>query len=193
MRIVFAALFLLAIFVGRKDELTGILDFVCDWMGYLLIILGTGLRMWSTLYIGRRKSQEIVADGPYSICRNPLYVGSMLVTSGACFCFENLLVALFALLVVLPIHVWVTIAEEKHLHEIFGEKYEEYCRTTPRFWPKLRLYRNPEEITISTRVIRRAAIDAFGFLMIPAFAEMIEFLQFSVPGFPVIFRLPSVF
>jgi protein-S-isoprenylcysteine O-methyltransferase Ste14 len=40
---------------------------------------GATLRLWSTLYIGGRKRVVLVSDGPYSLCRNPLYVGTFLI------------------------------------------------------------------------------------------------------------------
>jgi protein-S-isoprenylcysteine O-methyltransferase Ste14 len=40
--------------------------------GIFLIAAGILGRMWSVLYIGSRKSRELIALGPYSVTRNPL-------------------------------------------------------------------------------------------------------------------------
>src|ERR1041384_2965565 len=51
--------------------------------GVMLIMIGIGGRLWSTLYIGGRKSAELVRTGPYSITRNPLYLFSSIAAAGA--------------------------------------------------------------------------------------------------------------
>ncbi|TGS89835.1 isoprenylcysteine carboxylmethyltransferase family protein, partial [bacterium M00.F.Ca.ET.177.01.1.1] len=53
-----------------------------EMFGVLLIFLGIVGRLWSTLYIGGRKSSEVVTGGPYSITRNPLYVFSTVAAAG---------------------------------------------------------------------------------------------------------------
>lgn len=51
-----------------------------EWVFELLEVLGISLvifavlgRFWSILYIGGRKNKEVMQDGPYSMCRHPLY------------------------------------------------------------------------------------------------------------------------
>src|SRR5713226_3679090 len=53
-----------------------------EMVGVLLIFLGIVGRLWATLYIGGRKSAEVVTGGPYSITRNPLYVFSTVAAAG---------------------------------------------------------------------------------------------------------------
>ena len=40
--------------------------------GILLILTAIVGRAWCSLYIGGRKKSELVQEGPYSLCRNPL-------------------------------------------------------------------------------------------------------------------------
>jgi hypothetical protein len=54
-------------------------DEVLDILAWVVFLAGAGLRFWATLYIGGRKEWTLVNDGPYSLCRNPLYVGSLLM------------------------------------------------------------------------------------------------------------------
>ena len=53
-----------------------------EMIGIVLIVIGIAGRLWSTLYIGGRKSASVVSDGPYSITRNPLYVFSAVAAVG---------------------------------------------------------------------------------------------------------------
>ncbi len=46
-------------------------------------MLGIGGRLWSILYVGGKKSAELVRTGPYSITRNPLYLFSCVAAAGA--------------------------------------------------------------------------------------------------------------
>ena len=39
-------------------------------------------------------------------------------------------------------------AEERRLRETFGDQYDQYCRTVPRLWPRLRLFQTPENIVL---------------------------------------------
>jgi protein-S-isoprenylcysteine O-methyltransferase Ste14 len=49
---------------------------------------------------------------------------------------SNLLVILFAALVVIPFP-WIARAEEEMLLETFGDDYREYMRRTGRFFPRM--------------------------------------------------------
>ena len=66
-------------------------DLLFTSLAWMLFIAGAALRFWSTLYIGGRKlggrkQNGVVTEGPYSLCRNPLYLGTFLLgLSAACF------------------------------------------------------------------------------------------------------------
>src|SRR5882757_8547660 len=48
-----------------------------EWVGVVLIVLCVMGRTWASLYIAGRKGEKLVSDGPYSVCRNPLYLFSI--------------------------------------------------------------------------------------------------------------------
>jgi protein-S-isoprenylcysteine O-methyltransferase Ste14 len=151
--------------------------FFIEWMGYLFLLAGLGVRVWSTFYIGGRKSHELVTDGPYSICRNPLYWGSLLVAVGVGLCFENALMLIALIAIGVPVHVLITHLEEKHLAERFPVEFAEYRRKVPRFWPRLGAYRSSETVVVSVRSIRRALFDTVAVLMIPEIEDLLEILH----------------
>ncbi len=167
----------IGVFFYRPWEDESILDFVVEWLGYLFIIAGTGLRMWSTLYIGTHKSLRLITDGPYSICRNPLYLGTFSVMIGMSLCFENLVLLAAILLIVFPIHFFVISAEEKHLAEIFGTAYEEYKKKVPRFGFAFSNFNSPDRIEVSTHAIYRTTRDAVIVLLIPVLGDLVEILH----------------
>jgi len=177
MRCLLTACGVMAFFVAPAHPLGPWASFAFLWGGYLLVMVGLGIRLWASLCIAARKSKAVVDEGPYSLCRHPLYVGTTLIALGAGLCFENLVVFLMVLLIVLPVHLAVAIQEEKHLRELFGEAYDEYCRTTPRFWPSFRSYREQTELNLPQRSIRRALIDATAVLAIAPGGQLVAILH----------------
>ena len=135
------------------------------------------VRMWSILYVGGRKSDELVTQGPYSLCRNPLYIGTFLLAIGAGLCFENLLMLVATLGVILPAHVIATRLEERHLGEKFPRENTQYKAGVPRFWPRLRGYRSGPTVTVSVRAIRRVTVDTLAVLLIPEMEDLLEVLH----------------
>ncbi len=65
-----------------RSQSTGSLHEYIEAFGISLIVAAIIGRMWCTLYIGGRKSAEIVQSGPYSVTRNPLYVFSSIGAVG---------------------------------------------------------------------------------------------------------------
>lgn len=177
LRIAFAPAVLIMLFVWRSWDDSSIRDFVIEWFGYLLLLAGIGLRMWSTLYIGQRKSKLLITDGPFSTCRNPLYLGSLLVAVGASLCFENFVLLAFVLIILVPIHLLVIFVEEKQLASDFGAPYEQYKKEVPRLWPAFSRFKNPSIIEVSTRAVTRAAMEMILLLLIPPLGDLIELLH----------------
>ena len=67
---VILGLTLLVLLVVRSSAEGDFHEYV-EAVGLCLIAMGVIGRMWCTLYIGGRKSSEIIAQGPYSVSRNP--------------------------------------------------------------------------------------------------------------------------
>ena len=168
-----------AVFVRPSWGLESTTAFLLEFAGYLVLLAGLAIRIWCIFYIGGRKSQQIVTQGPYSICRNPLYVGTFLLAIGAGLCFENLIMLALCAPIVLITHFLVVRMEEAHLEASFGEEYRRYKRRVPRYWPRLRNYESPETVPVSVRAIRRIAMDTAGVLLLPEIEDMLEILHHS--------------
>lgn len=157
-------------------------------LGYLLLVAGVGLRLWSTLYIGSRKSRELIQQGPYSMCRNPLYLGTFAIIMGVALLFDNLVMLAAIVLLFVPIMLLVIRLEERHLEEIFGQEYCNYRLRVPALWPSLRNYSNPERLEVATRAVTRASIESAAILLVPPLAEITKFL-YSNHWLPVLWAM----
>jgi protein-S-isoprenylcysteine O-methyltransferase Ste14 len=113
------------------------------FLGIALILLGTALRLWSMLTLGRfftpnvmvRTDQQVVERGPYRFVRHPSYSGALLIMLGLGLTLTNwasLVVILLFSLVGLMYRVWV---EERVLSAELGRPYTEYMQRTRRFIP----------------------------------------------------------
>ena len=154
-----------------------LVDIAMESAGYLLLLAGVGLRLWSTLHIGARKSRQLIRQGPYSICRNPLYLGTCTIITGVALLFGNPIMLLAVLLLFVPATLLTIKMEEAHLERIFGEEYRDYRRQVPRFWPSLRRYAGLDMLEVPSRIIARAAIETSGVLLVPLAEDVIQVLH----------------
>lgn len=189
LRIAFIPILFVALFVRPEWSLESNTAFIMELAGYAFLLAGLIVRIWCIFYIGGRKSQELITEGPYSICRNPLYVGTFLLTIGAGLCFENILMLLLIVVVILPAHVLVARMEESHLEQIFGEEYRLYRKKVRRFWPRFSNYRSPDMLHVPVRAIRRIGIDTIGVLLLPEVEDLLELLH-EHGVLPVLWHFP---
>lgn len=109
---------------------------VWNWIGGVLVVSGLAFAGWSGYTFRIRESLglagELYTGGPYQYSRNPQYVGMVGIFMGiALIVNSTLLIVGF-----LPVSAWLWLlprAEEPWLHERFGEEYEEYRDSVPRF------------------------------------------------------------
>ena len=157
-------------------------------VGISFIVAAILGRMWCTLYIGGRKSAEIVQTGPYSMSRNPLYVFSTIGAMGIGAQTGSVIVALaFGILCYLAFAIVIR-TEETYLQDHFGQPYRDYCARVPRFFPKFSIYRGEAELTIKPGRLYNTAVDGLVFFIAYPFFEFVEYLQ-SIDVLPVLLRL----
>lgn len=161
--------------------------------GFFLIIAAVLGRIWCALYIAGRKNIELCRDGPYSICRNPLYVFSFFGALGLAFVARSVPIGLIIVPIFFGYHYFVINSEEAHLREIFGDTYAQYCREVPRLWPRFRLYWSRSSLALDPQVIVRALSEVAWFLIAVACLEIVEHLRGASLGeltLPVLFTWP---
>lgn len=134
--VIFATLIALDMFVFRvlpRDVLNWTDPFVL--CGLSLVGLGLFVRSWSAGVL--HKQQRLTTTGPYSLVRNPLYFGSFLMMFGFGLLIDDYWSAPIILGPVALIYLVQIRHEERALAEIFGDDWQAYVATTPRFLPRL--------------------------------------------------------
>ena len=152
-------------------------------MAWPLFIAGVVLRFWSTLYIGGRKHEILVCEGPYSICRNPLYLGTILLTASAGLFLESLLFT-FGVVIIAIVYALATVpVEERYLSQYLGAPYRDYCARVPRFWPRPSLFATSSHLEVDLEELGRECRSAIGYLLIPLLALILNALR-AQPWWP---------
>ena len=115
-------------------------------IGVSITIVGQLIRMVTIglVYVirgGRKRriyAEGLVTDGLFSHCRNPMYVGNILMIIGLSI-FSN---SLLSVLILIPLFIFIyqsiVIAEEDFLKSKFKEGYKDYCNKVNRWIPKIR-------------------------------------------------------
>lgn len=133
---------------------SGAAAWLLDLLGWMFFCGYVTMRVWATLYIGGAKDKRLQTKGPYSITRNPLYVGGLcFALSAACFLKSALVIALTGVAVWIYFR-WVISAEEEVLEGIFGQAFVDYKRRTPRVIPKPSLYQADPSVEVRLYAMR---------------------------------------
>lgn len=174
---VVAGALVLVVFGSPPKYLTGWMAELSELLGFALLAAATLWRIWCHLFIAGAKNGELATAGPYSMVRNPLYLGNFLGVIGFGFAAEQPWLAVAFGLAFAVLYPAVVAKEEVHLAGIFGKRFREYCARVPRWLPDWSLYREPAALAVSPRHVRRAILDAMWFLWAFALWEFIEQLH----------------
>lgn len=110
--------------------------------GAVLMVIGEMIRFWALGFM-EKKGQKLAMSGPYAFVRNPLYVGNFFLGLGVVVLVSNWIILVFFLAGFLGIYAGTIRGEEKHLQEMFGKTFEDYCRNVPAFFPRFSPYDAP--------------------------------------------------
>ncbi len=110
--------------------------------GLILFVLGQIVRMLSSACI--IKSKTLTKTGPYAAARNPLYLGTFIMTLGFMLTLSSpthqlrtIGVWIFAIVAFSWIYRKTILAEEEFLLETYGQDYATYKKTVNSIIPKL--------------------------------------------------------
>ncbi|MGH9503061.1 MAG: methyltransferase family protein [Terriglobales bacterium] len=104
-------------------------------MGAALVIPGLMIRALASGQL--QKNERLATGGLYAHTRNPLYLGSLILSIGFALAARNWWIVAGIVLLFFAIYLPVIRAEEVFLRERFPE-FEEYAREVPRLFPRLR-------------------------------------------------------
>jgi protein-S-isoprenylcysteine O-methyltransferase Ste14 len=118
-----------------------------SYLAFPLWLLGGVILLWSFwnfLKEGRGTPapidppKELVAVGFYRYVRNPMYVSVLAIILGHFLWFGYWNLLIYAIIVFVAFHTFVTYYEEPMLRNQFGKPYEDYLERVPRWIPRLR-------------------------------------------------------
>src|ERR1044071_9263367 len=87
---------------------------------------------------GKPYAEGLITEGIFNHCRNPLYVGNILMLLGVGILANSLVYVAIVIPIFLFVYQAIVLAEENFLRGKFGPGYDEYCRKVNRWWPNLR-------------------------------------------------------
>jgi len=115
-------------------------------LGGILTVLGFSLGLWSVdtqLTRGRgtplpvMPTQELLTEGPFRYCRNPMTLGTILAYLGLAVARGTIAGTVLVLTLAASLLVYLKRLEEGELAERFGGAYLAYKRETPFIIPRL--------------------------------------------------------
>jgi len=119
------------------------LDVTLRYAGLAIAIASALFAAWAMWSLGRGygirldvfEAHELKTDGAYGLVRHPMYLGILLFHLGASLALESPLLLAATALIVAPYTAVRIAAEEKVLHEAFGERYARYAERVPALVP----------------------------------------------------------
>ncbi len=143
---VFPLMMLLLILVPpAQNSVFGISENLLDIIGIATMLFGESLRIGvvGLKYIkrgGRDKkvyAADLITEGFFTVCRNPLYVGNISIAIGALLVHAQPILMVTGIFLTLFIYIAIVAAEENFLRGKFGNGYDAYCSDVNRWLPNL--------------------------------------------------------
>src|SRR5579864_1497751 len=129
--------------VGGFSRPTGALSL----LGSIVLAAGTGIYLrcaWEFAVRGLgtpapiAPTKYLVTTALHRYVRNPMYIGVFLVLAGEALLFRSPHLVEYMAFFCVVVELFVLYYEEPTLRRQFGESYEQYRRTVPRWIPKFR-------------------------------------------------------
>jgi len=142
--VVFGVPFLISLglqFILPLSFASGIVHKICVISGILMIFASIGLIVLSRREFNRHgqptdpghATSKVIMTGVFSISRNPLYLGSVILFFGLALAISTYWALVGLLISIILCHYILIIPEEKYLAAKFGREYEEYTESVHRW------------------------------------------------------------
>jgi protein-S-isoprenylcysteine O-methyltransferase Ste14 len=119
-----------------------------EWAAITVIVVGLAIYLhtafWGFALIGGgtpapiAPTKTLVVRGLHRFVRNPMYLGVGLVIGGQAWLFHSRHIAIYLACFCVIAHLFVLVYEEPVLRRQFGEEYERYRASVPRWIPRIR-------------------------------------------------------
>lgn len=187
---IFAVLLIvfIALSKSRWEESAPVVTTALFFLGAVLVGIASLGRLWCSVYIAGYKTDHLVTQGPYSMCRNPLYFFSFLGALGVGFASESFFIPLLLLIGFALYYPFVIKSEEAELRKLHTDDFERYLKKVPTFFPRISYLTEPEEYTVKPRVFRNHMFSALWFVWFLGILEIIEELH-ELQVLPAIFHI----
>ena len=86
---------------------------------------------------GKPYAEGLVTEGIFNHCRNPLYVGNILMLLGVGILANSLIYVFIVIPIFLFVYQAIVLAEEDFLRGKFGAGFDAYCKKVNRWFPDL--------------------------------------------------------
>lgn len=103
-------------------------------LGAALVIPGLLIRAVASGQL--QKNEQLATAGPYAYTRNPLYLGSLILSVGFALAARSWWIVGGIIILFFAIYLPVIRAEEEFLRERFPQ-FEDYARRVPRLFPRV--------------------------------------------------------
>ncbi|MZY06634.1 isoprenylcysteine carboxylmethyltransferase family protein [Acinetobacter pittii] len=153
------------------------IEHILWFFGWFFVGIGVMGRIWCSLYISGFKNAKLVTDGPYSLCRNPLYLFSYLGGVGIMLITETFIFPILFTLYFLCYYHFVIRQEEAFLSEKYGTAYSDYIKTIPRFLPSFKNFKEPEFYQVSPTHFRIFLTQVVWFIWVAALVQLFDELR----------------
>ena len=103
---------------------------------FLVSLFGELIQVWS--FASLDKNSTLSFRGPYSLTRNPMYIGRFFLLLGGVLLVDEIWIIIVFVIIY---YFYVTNRvrrEETRLFEIFQEEYQSYCSQVKRFLPSFK-------------------------------------------------------
>ena len=141
--IIFCTLLVIAVFprvllrsgsLGLSEEILSIVGITCVLLGQIFRLSSRGFKSEQS-----KNGGALVEGGPYSLVRNPMYLGIILIGLGLVMMLFKWWAICVFLVVFSFIYIRLIFQEEKKLINLFGATFEAYRKNVPAIIPSFNM------------------------------------------------------
>ena len=144
------ALLIVSIIAARPITTNRTAEISLNVAAFALVLIGGSIRSWAMGYHTWRRVREsapkrrLISAGPYALVRNPLYLGTLLISAGIALMSGSVIIMVTYLMVFWLGYYAIILWEESSLITQFGESYRGYFGSVPRLVPGLKIWKDRE-------------------------------------------------